>query len=118
MTPEQVRDRVRTTYMRAMQDLHVERQQSSGLQHMLQNLKLYGRAAGTDFVETHAEAIVQEAVSDAECKRNSLSIPAYGCGRAAIEDIAQALRDLTALKVNVSASNVTLSWGEADPHPN
>jgi len=118
MTPQQVEEKVRTTYMRAIQDRHVRRQRSSGMQHMFQNLKLYGRAAGTDFVETHLEAIVQEAVSDAGCKRNSLSIPAYGCGKAAVEGIPQALRDLTFLEVHVSASNVTLSWGEADPHPN
>ena len=51
----------------------------------------------------------------AECRSPSLEIPAYGFGRAAVEGMALALRTLTDLNVDVSASGLRLVWAVPNP---
>ncbi|MBE7198125.1 MAG: hypothetical protein INR70_10015 [Parafilimonas terrae] len=87
----------------------------SNIHYLFRDTRLYGRDAGTDFVETNLEQIVQEAVSMAECKSPSLEIPPHGFGRAAVEGMAQALRDLTILNVEVNASSLRLVWAAPNP---
>ena len=112
MTPEQVKEKVKSTYARALLEKHVQWQHSQTLQYEFRDLRLYGREAKVDFVLTHAKRIVEEAVSEAECKRGSLSLPLHGCGKAALDGAAHALREVTALAVTVGPSGVTLTWKE------
>ncbi len=46
----------------------------------------------------------------AECKLTFMDIPVHGFGKAAIQGMAQALRELTGLEVDVSGSAVRLVW--------
>ncbi len=68
-----------------------------------------------DFVETHLDTIIREAVEAAECKDPSLAMMADGCGRAAIEGVTHALRQLTGLKVDARGATITLIWAETNP---
>lgn len=97
----------------ANSSMHMSR--SSGIHHLFRDVRLFGADAGKDFVETNMENIVREAVGMAECKLASLEIPAHGFGRAAIEGMAQALRELTALEVDVSGNVVRLVWARPAP---
>lgn len=51
----------------------------------------------------------------ADCKLAALEIPVYGFGQAAIRDMGQALRDLTALEANVDGNVSRLVWAELSP---
>lgn len=115
MTPTEIKAKVQDAHRRAMANAYLQMSRDSGVHHLLRDVKLYGRDAGTDFVETNLGQIVQAAVAMAECKRASLEIPAYGFGKGAIAGMTQALEDLTALKVEVKANTLHLIWSE--PHP-
>lgn len=78
-------------------------------------MRLYGRDAGTDFVETNLSQFIEEAVGMAECKQPSLELQVYGWDRAALAGMAQALRDRTDLKVEVVGTTVRVIWGEDSP---
>lgn len=116
MTPDQVRGRVLGAYRKAMDARNTQWSHNSGITHLLRDVKLYGRDAGVDFVDTNLDRIIQEAVAAAECKWASLSVPVHGWGRAAAEGMAQTLRERTGLEVQAGASAVELVWGDARPH--
>ena len=99
MTPEQIRQQVQAAYRQAMQNRNVFHQRSSGVDHLFRGLKLYGREAAVDFVETHLDAIVREAKEAAECKASSITMTIGGFGRSALDGMAQALQQLTGLQV-------------------
>ena len=115
MTPEQIKNKVQDSYIRVIENGFMHRQRSSNIHRLFHGMKLYGRDAGIDFVETHLENIIQEAVESAGCKDTSLTMMVDGFGRAAVEGITYALRQLTALKVDVGRSIITVSWVEANP---
>ncbi len=115
MTPEEIKSKVQGTHGRAMENRSMQRQRYSSISDLFRDVKLYGREAGVDFVETHLQRIVNEAVDTAECKDGSLELTAYGFGRAALEGRAQALRDLTALTVEADKSTIRLVWAEPNP---
>ena len=115
MKPDEIKSKVQGAYQRAMANRSMQKMRDTGVHRLLRDVRLYGRDAGADFVETHLDGIVQEAVSMAECRSASLEIPAYGFGRAAVEGMIQALRDLTGLKVDASGTTIRLIWGEPSP---
>ena len=112
MSPEEIKANVQGAYGRAMANRSMQVSRGSNIQHMFRDVRLFGRDAGTDFVETNLQQIVQEAVSMAECREAQLEIPAYGFGKAAIEGMTQALRNLTGLKADANATTVRLVWAE------
>ena len=116
MTPDQVRERVLGAYRKAMDARNTQWSHNSGIAHLLRDVRLYGRDAGVDFVDTNLDGIVQEAVAAAECKWASLPIPVHGWGRGAAEGMAHALRERTGLGVQVGTSTMELVWGDARPH--
>ena len=85
------------------------------INHLLLDVKLYARDAGTDFVESHLGLIMHQAVAMAECRSASLDILAYGFGRAAIEDMTRTLLDLTAMKAEADGSMIRLIRAEPTP---
>ena len=87
----------------------------SGIEYMLRGIKLYGHDAGVDFVQTNLDAILEEAVAEAGCRKISLSIPTHGFGRAAVAGMASRLGELTAMKVDANASSITLTWASNAP---
>ena len=115
MSPEEIKKKVQDVYQGAMANRSVQWQRQSGSSSLFHDVKLYGKDAGTDFAQTHLEAIVQEAVAIAKCKEASLSITLSGWGMAALEGLAQALHELTTLQVHVSGSTIILSWADATP---
>lgn len=88
---------------------------SSRIDHLFGDVKLYGRDAGADFADTNLDRLVEEAFGVAGCKQPHLELQVYGCGRAALDGMAQALRDGTDLKVEVTSSTVQLIWAEDNP---
>ena len=115
MTPEQIKKKVQDAYLKALKHPSMQWQRHSGIHHLFRDLKLYGRDAGIDFIYSHLEAIIQEAVETAGCKNTSLVLTVDGSGQAAMEGITHALRQLTALKIDANRSTVTVSWAEANP---
>jgi hypothetical protein len=115
MKPDEIKAKVQGAYQKAMANRSMQMMRDSIAHRLLRDVRLYGRDAGADFVETHLDGKVQEAVSMAECRSTSLEIPAYGFCRAAVEGITQALRDLTGLKVDASGTTVRLIWAEPSP---
>ena len=115
MTPGEIKAKVQGAYVKALENRSMQRYRGSSSQELFRDLKLYGRDAGTDFVETNLAWIVQEAVETAECKGASLELTPYGFGRSALEGMAQALRDLTGLKVDSSGKTIRLIWAETTP---
>ena len=115
MTPTEIKAKVQDTHRRAMSNASLQMSRDGGVHHLFRDVKLYGRDAGVDFVETNIGQIVQEAVLMAECKRPSLEIPAYGFGKAAVAGMAQALEDLTALKIEVKGNTLQLIWAQPNP---
>lgn len=115
MTPGEIKGKIQGAYTSAMSNRSMQMSRGSNIHYLFRETRLYGRDAGTDFVETNLGQIVQEAVSMAECRSPSLEIPAHGFGRAAVEGMAQALRDLTDLNVDVSASGLRLVWAVPKP---
>lgn len=113
MTPEEIKAKVQEAYVRALADHNVQRQryQSSGIDDLFRDVKLYGREAGIDFAETNLDRIVQEAIETAQCKAPALEMTVYGFGRAALDGMAHALREFTDLKVEVHrTTTVRLIW--------
>ncbi len=109
MSTEEIKEKVQAAYKKAIStNMHMIR--NSSFLAPFRDLKLYGREAGMDFVQTNLDLIVREAVSTAECRETSLSLPFCGSGRAALEGVADALRDITALRVEVQQSAVQLIW--------
>jgi hypothetical protein len=117
VTPQEIKTRVRGAYVRALQNSTMYSTWGSRIDDLFRDVKLYGRDAGTDFVETNLGRIVEEAVRMAGCKRPCLELQVYGCGRAALEGMAQALRDGTDLKVDVAGPTVRLVWSEDNTGP-
>ncbi|WP_437871810.1 hypothetical protein ACSD7O_01565 [Methylorubrum extorquens] len=115
MTPQEIKTKVQGSYLRALENRSLQRHRSSGLYDLFRDVKLYGRDAGVDFAETNLARIVNEAVEMAGCKDASLEVQVHGWGRAALDGLAKALRDLTSLKVEVNGSTVRLVWAEANP---
>lgn len=115
-TPEQIKKRIQDVYLKAISDRFSSRSRSgSEIDHLVQAAKLYGRDAGVDFIETHLPLIAREACEVARCKEKSLTLPTYGYGRSAMVGMVEKLRELTALKAEVNASTVVLTWAEANP---
>ena len=110
MSPEQIRHQVQSAYRKAMENRNVQHQRSSGFDHLFRGLKLYGREAGVDLIETHLDAIVHEATEAAGCKAPSTTITLGGFGQAALAGATQALQRLTGLKVDARGSMITLTW--------
>ena len=114
--PGRIKEKIQGAYARAVSNRSMQISwSSSGIDLMLRNLTLYGQDAGVDFVDTRLEAIVQEAEHAAECKQRSLVIQTQGFGQAAIAGMISRLRELTALKVEGSASTIRLIWAEDNP---
>lgn len=112
MTPESIKRKVQDAYLKAMGDRSTQWQPQSGIQHLLRDVKIFGREAGVDFAETNLEGIVREAVAAAECKEASLTLTASGCGRAAARGMAESLAELTGLKVDATGQGIRLTWGD------
>lgn len=115
MTPGEIKAKVQGVYLKALGAPFRQMQRGSNLDELFRNLKLYGRDAGTDFVETNLVRIVQEAVDRAECRDASLEMTAYGFGKGALAGMEQALRDGTGLKVELNGTTLRLIWAEANP---
>ncbi len=110
MTPEEVRNSVVASYDAAMAQPNVFQQSGSNVQNLLYGVRLFGREAGQDFIQSNIEEFVRHALEAAECKQSSLTFMVSGYGQAAIDGIAEALRERTLLVVQSSQSTVTLSW--------
>ena len=116
MTPQEIKAKVQGAYVRALQNRSMMySMRSSRIDHLFRDVKLYGRDAGADFVDTNLDRLVEEAVGVAGCKQPCLEMQVWGWGRAALEGLAQALRDGTDLKVEVAGSTVQLIWAEDSP---
>jgi hypothetical protein len=113
MPSGEIKAKVQGAYTTALENRFMQRHRSS--HDLFRDVKLYGREAGIDFVDTHLERIVQEAVETAGCKESSLEMMIHGSGRAALQGVAHALREATSLKVEVNNSSVRLIWAEAKP---
>lgn len=112
MTPQEINAKVRGAYVRALQSSTMYSMSGSRIDDLFRDLKVYGRDAGTDFAETNLIRIIEEAVRMAGCKRPCLEMQVYGWGRAALDGMAQTLRDRTGLKVDVAGPTVRLDWSE------
>ena len=110
MDPEEIRSRVAACYDAAMAQSALHQRTSPMTQNLLHGARLFGREAGYDFVETHIDTFVRDAVEAAECRQSSLTFAISGSGRAAIEGMVEALRDLTHLSVQASQATVMVSW--------
>lgn len=111
MTSEEVNAKVKEAYAKAQENRNVQRQRiSSSIHDLFRDVKLYGREAGIDFAETHLDRIVHEAIETAGCRAPALEMTVYGFGRAALDGVAHALRELTALKVEVQGTTIRLIW--------
>ena len=115
MTPESIKNEVQDAYLKAMENRSTHWLRQSQIQHLFQDVKLFGREAGIDFIETKLEEIVREAVEAARCKEASLLLTPHGFGRAALEGMMHALRELTALRVEARGSGVCLTWADTAP---
>jgi hypothetical protein len=113
MSSGEIKGKIQGAYTKALENRFVERSRSS--HDLFRDVKLYGREAGIDFVETHLEKIVQEAVETAGCKQVCLEMMVHGSGRGALQGVADALREATSLKVEVNNSSVRLIWAETKP---
>ncbi len=114
--PEQIKKRIQDAYVEAISNRFSFRSRSgSETDHLVQSVKLFGREAGADFVETHIGMIAREAYEVARCKEMALMLPTYGYGRSAMLAMAEKLRDLTDLKADVNGSTVVLTWAETNP---
>ncbi|TXM73145.1 hypothetical protein FV218_12020 [Methylobacterium sp. WL69] len=111
----EIKAKVQDAYVRALKDRFRHMQRGSNIDELFRNVRLYGRDAGIDFVETNLARIVQEAVDRAECKEASLEMSAYGFGKGARAGMEQALRDATGLKVELNGATLRLIWAEATP---
>ncbi len=74
------------------------------------DMKLYGREIEIEFTLMSLVRIVHKIVAMAEFRRPALDLPGHGHTRAAIDGLAQAPRDLTALEVEVAGTSVRLVW--------
>jgi hypothetical protein len=114
VTPAEIRAKVHGAYAKAMQNRFVQMQRGSRIHDLFRDVRLYGREAGVDFATTHLGRLVDEAVGRAGCRDGALEMTLHGSGLAAVEGIAQALRDLTQLEVAVNGTTVRLVWAEDD----
>ena len=71
MAPAEIKAKVQDAYKKAFAG-NTQWSRSSGISDLLRDLKLYGREAGVDFVSTHLDRIVSEAVSAAECRETAM----------------------------------------------
>ncbi|MCJ2088529.1 hypothetical protein MKK88_21475 [Methylobacterium sp. E-005] len=98
-----------------MANSSMQMSRSTSIQHLLRDVALFGGDAGRDFVGTNLNDLVREAVAVAVCKLALMHIPVHGFGKAAIQGMAQALRVLTGLEVDVSGKAVRLVWARPAP---
>ncbi|MEE7462748.1 hypothetical protein MFUR16E_16495 [Methylobacterium fujisawaense] len=110
MTPAEIEAKVRGAHAEALANRFMQRRRSSRIDDLVRDARLYGREAGADFAETHLGRLVDEAVGVAGCKEGALELTLHGSGHAALEGLAQTLRELTGLEVEVVGTTVRLSW--------
>lgn len=116
MIPQEIKDKVQAAYVASLQNRAVMYgMRTSPLDHQFRDLKLYGRDAGADFADTNLDRIIDEAVSVAGRKQPSLELQAYGWGRAAIDGMAETLRQRTDLQVEATGMVVQLIWAVDNP---
>lgn len=111
MSAHEIKDRVQAAYLKAMASRSSQQARPGGIDHLFKDLRLYGREAGVDFVRTHLDDIVEQAVDCAECKSGSMGLTTNGWGLAAREGMAEAIRDLSGLQAEVPRSGVIVTWG-------
>jgi hypothetical protein len=110
VTPAEIEFKVRGSHVEALGNRFMQRRRSSRFDDLARDARLYGREAGADFAETHLGRLVDEAVGVAGCREGALELTLHGSGHAALEGLAQALRELTGLKAEVDRTTVRLSW--------
>ena len=110
MTPAEIEAKVRGAHAEALGNRLMQRRRSSRIDDLVRDARLYGREAGADFARTHLGRLVDEAVGVAGCREGALELALHGSGHAALEGLAQALRELTGLKAEVDGTTVGLSW--------
>ena len=115
MTPVEVKKRVQDAYRAAMADSSMSSFRPPGLEHLFRNVALYGKESALDFVDTNIAQIIDELVEAAGCRQSSLTLPLHGFGRAAVRGIGQSLEEETALRVEIVAAGVRISWAEDSP---
>lgn len=115
-SPERIKKQIEDAYSEAISNRFTSWSRGgSGIDHLVQGVKLYGRDAGMDFVDSHLSEITREALEEARCKKPSLTLPTYQFGQSAIAGMMDRLAELTALKVSMSGKAVVLTWAEANP---
>ena len=110
MQPNEIKEAVQSAYDAASRNSGVLVFRSSSSDRLFRDIKIYGRDAGVDFVETYIQYITTEAVEAAKTRDTKLDIAMYNSGQRALEGMADALRKMTLLKVEVSKSNIRLIW--------
>ena len=115
MTPEEIKAQIQAAYMQAIGNRNSQKYRSGNIGHLFRDVTLYGQDAGVDFVETHIGQIVHEAVETAECKSPALELTLHGVGLSARKGMAETLRKLTDLKIELTQSQLRMIWAEAQP---
>lgn len=115
MSAVDVRENVISVYNAAIANKnHAVEVRSLEIAALLNGLRLFGREAGSDFIETHIDVVIAEAIANAKGKRPSMTIRTYGSGIAAIEGMVAALETLTSLNVKFVGGRehkIEISWG-------
>ena len=114
MSPEQIKADVQNAY-RASLSSNTFYSRNSGIDYLFRDIRIFGRDAGADLVNTFAAEIVREALDAAKTRQASMQLNLSRSGKAALEGAAQALRDLTGLYVEVSNSTITVIWADVTP---
>ena len=114
MSSEQIKLRIQNAY-RASLTSNTFYSRSSTIDYIFRDIHLFGREAGSDFIHTFSNEIVEEAVAVAKTRQPSMHINVSKSGKSALEGVAQALRDLTGLTVEISHSTVTMTWADETP---
>lgn len=115
--PKQVKVRVQQAYSKAVADRFTFHSKSgSSIDCVLRDVRLYGRDAAVDFVDTHLDAFIQEAVAAAECKQPSTTIHLSHWGRSAVAGMASRLEELTALRIDTAGNALKVIWADTTPN--
>lgn len=80
-----------------------------------EGVRVFGRGAGVDLIETNIGAIFQEAIRAAEAKRTSIALSPGKVGTDAFAGMVETLGTMTGLRTSEGNGVITVAWAGDAP---
>lgn len=112
MSPKKFKSDVKVAYEQAIRNNSRSVEYVDNTLPIFDGVRVFGRDAGIDQIQTSIGLILQEAVAAASSQRGSLTLYPPRGGKSAFDGMVEILRELTGLPVSEGRGVITIAWDE------